>query len=158
MAKRRRRSRSDEDGIGEKVKSDKYRSDDSDTKAGRTRAERRKQYQKRQDLVLLGSMVIVILLIVASFFVYTQYFVENEKEKPMDIYTPPSNHSNPNGGSSSIYDFNTPQPADPLNSIVIMEVENYGSMVIELFDSKVPLTTSNFKNYVELWNLINYTV
>jgi cyclophilin family peptidyl-prolyl cis-trans isomerase len=149
MAKRRRRTRKDENGIGEKVKSDKYRSDEIDTKAGRTRAERRKQYQKRQDFVLLGSMVIVILIIVASFFVYTQYFVDDDTGKPMDIYTPPSNHSQPNGGSTSIYDFNPPQPQDPSNTIVIMEVENYGSMVIELFDNKVPITTSNFVKYVE---------
>jgi cyclophilin family peptidyl-prolyl cis-trans isomerase len=150
MAKRRRRSRDADGGVGEKVKSDKRRTDDEETKAGRTRAERRKQYQKRQDFILLGSMVIVVILIIASFFAYTTYFVEDDKTKPMDIYTPPSNNTNTNGGSStSIYDFDTPQPQDPSNTIVIMEVENYGSMVIELFDQRAPITTANFRNYVE---------
>ncbi|UCH89640.1 MAG: peptidylprolyl isomerase [Thermoplasmata archaeon] len=52
-------------------------------------------------------------------------------------------------GGESIYDFGEPKPTDPDNTVVIMEITNYGSIVIELYDSLAPQTVSNFIKYVD---------
>jgi cyclophilin family peptidyl-prolyl cis-trans isomerase len=48
-----------------------------------------------------------------------------------------------------LYKFTKPDPSDESNTVIVMEVEDYGSIVIELYDSKVPITVNNFLKYVE---------
>jgi cyclophilin family peptidyl-prolyl cis-trans isomerase len=155
MAKRRRRPRGDNDEETSTPSKSKYRPDsDLDTKSGKSRKERRAAYQRRQDLTLAVVFIVVIAGIIGGYIFFGDYFNPDDSpgsEAPK-YYEPPIN---PNGGpepnnDNTNYNFPTPVPEDdPSNTIVIMEIKNFGSLVIEMYDKKVPNTVDNFVKYVE---------
>ncbi|UCH87889.1 MAG: peptidylprolyl isomerase [Thermoplasmata archaeon] len=128
-------------------KAEKERGDfDKKLKSTKTREERRARYKRKQDFVLFGIMFILILAIVGGYVLANEYFLNGDSDSDsQDYYQIPSSP----GDSQSIYDFPTPNPSNPSNTVVVMEIRDYGSIVMELEDQKVPNTVANFKKYVQ---------
>jgi cyclophilin family peptidyl-prolyl cis-trans isomerase len=150
MARRRRRDiEEDEEDL------EKYRDDEDDRKSKGSRRRRREQYDRRQDFAMFVALIIIIFGILGGYFLYTTYLQGDEgDEEQFKTYTPPMNpvdpgNNNNNGGGSTIYEFPEPTPSDPTNTIVVMEIQDFGVIVMELYDSKVPTTVNNFKRYVQ---------
>jgi cyclophilin family peptidyl-prolyl cis-trans isomerase len=151
MARRRRRngrkrtSRSDKSGRYDNESSD----DDKDFKSTNlSREERRVRYERKKDFAIFGAMIIVIAGIIGGYFFVENYLGDDSSDsKDFDSYIIPTNNS-PNQPDNSIYDFPEPISSSPSNTIVVMEIRDYGSIVFELYDDKVPITVANFKRYV----------
>lgn len=141
MAKRRRRTTDDdEDRPRKKSKSEKGKSDDGTERRGsKLRDERRKAYQRRQDLTSLGVLIIIVLGILGGYYYYDRYYHSSSDGNDDNIWEPTINPDKPDNPN--------PNPNKP-NTLVKMEIRNYGTLTIELYDSIVPETVENFIHYV----------
>ena len=163
MARRRRRDKiEDDDEVAEKESSrDKYREDEAERKIKRSRRKRRESYDRRQDLAMFTVLIIIIAGIILGYFYYINYMPEDDDDiDDFNTYTPPINpddHNNggDNGGGSNgattIYDIPSGITAsDAGNTLAVIEIQDYGAMVIELYDSKMPITVANFVEYLNV--------
>ena len=97
MAKRRRSHGKKSGGRSKKRKQEGERGS-----GGRgTRDRARTQYERRQDIVMLGSLVIVILMIISGYFVYNNYFSDEEESAGDGIEDTSYNPNVPGNGGSS---------------------------------------------------------
>jgi peptidyl-prolyl cis-trans isomerase A (cyclophilin A) len=122
-----------------------YKEADEPKPSHRERLARTKS--KRTDLMVIVTAVIIIFAVIGVYFIYDQYLgphgeSSNESETPITPKPQPSN-----GVSYDIPDY---QASDPTNPIVIMEVRDYGVIVLELYQNKVSSTVQNFLDYVDM--------
>ncbi len=119
---------------------DEETNDDISLKTDRTRSK-----SKRNDLMVIAIAIIFILAVVGIYFVYYEYISpSNEGSGSNTPFTP---SPNPNSNPNNIPNFN---PSNPNNPIVIIDVKDYGPIVIELYENIVPMTVNNFLEYVRL--------
>ncbi|WP_455392850.1 peptidylprolyl isomerase [[Eubacterium] cellulosolvens] len=95
---------------------------------------------RRNDMLVISIAIIFIAAVTGGYFVYENYLKPTESEENGGELTP---------GPTDLYkipDFELLYPAD---SLVIMEITDYGSVVLELYRTKqVPITVENFLDYV----------
>jgi cyclophilin family peptidyl-prolyl cis-trans isomerase len=158
MAKRRRRF--DEKKIHRKDKRSRHRhkheeeKDDYEEKSHVERRPPKMSSQKKKDLSVIVSAIIVIVILAGGYIFYTNYydtyFGDNENGSNNSNNIIPNQPSN-NGGNGNGNDYyNVPnfQTSDPGNSVAIIEVRDYGVIVVELFSNKnVQGTVDNFLDY-----------
>jgi cyclophilin family peptidyl-prolyl cis-trans isomerase len=158
MAKRRRRY--DEKKIHRKDKRSRHghrRQEEKDVFKEESHVERRPpkiSSQKKKDMSVIISAIIVIVILAGGYIFYTNYydtyFGEDNDGSNDDNNIIPNQPSNGNGNGNGNDYYNVPsfQTSDPGNSVAIIEVKDYGVIVVELFNNKnVQVTVDNFLDY-----------
>ncbi|MCK5559580.1 MAG: peptidylprolyl isomerase [Thermoplasmata archaeon] len=109
------------------------------------RLERERARTKRNDLLVVAVSVIFIVAILGGYFVYDNYLKPEGSDENGGEPNPNPN-PNPNGNLYKVPDFTL---SDQANSVIVLEVKDYGAIVIEVYRTKqVPLTVDNFLEYV----------
>jgi cyclophilin family peptidyl-prolyl cis-trans isomerase len=154
MAKRRRR---DDDKKIHKKERQSHRDrrqhsgyDDDDGYSSFERRSPRRDSTKRRDLMVVLGSIIIIVMLSGGYIFYTNYYDTyfnsgDDNGNNNKIVPNPSN----NGNNNDYYDVPNFDLSDPLNPVVIIEVEDYGPIVCELYRNRnVVLTVDNFLDYV----------
>lgn len=94
--------------------------------------------RKRNDLMVISIAIIFIFSVLGGYMFYDIYLKQGD-ENGNGSYTPPTPINNGN-----IYKIPDYEVSNPQNPIIIMEIQDYGSVVIELFLDKAPITAKNF--------------
>lgn len=149
MAKRRRRTDDKKLSKHERQKRAEERSKKKDEEFDEPmvsrRLERQRARTKRNDLLVVAVAVIFIVAVLGGYFVFDNYLKSEGSDENGGEPNPNPNPS-PNGNLYKVPDFTL---SDQANSVVVLEVKDYGAIVIELYRTKqVPLTVDNFLEYV----------
>jgi cyclophilin family peptidyl-prolyl cis-trans isomerase len=156
MAKRRRRY--DEKKIHRKDKRSRHghrHDEEKDEFEDRNNLERRApkmSSQKKKDISVIISAIIVIVILAGGYifysYYYDTYFGENGNGPDNDNNIIPNPSPNNNGNGNNFYDvpnFNTQYQGNP---VAIIEVKDYGVIVVELYRNyDVDITVDNFLDY-----------
>ena len=166
MAKRRRRDSDKKLHKGEKHSRRRHRYDIDDNESDeysettRVAPERRMprfSNQRRKDLTVLLVAIICVIAVLGGYVLY--YFYgdlinfsnENDEEDTDIIPTPQPNDNNNNNNNNYVPKYEVPdfKLSMASNPVVVIEVTNYGAIVLELYNNKnVQLTVQNFLDYV----------
>ncbi len=158
MAKRRRRDDDKKIQKGKKHSHKRHRlgdgEDEDDEYTSRERKAPRMASQRRWDLSVMIGVVIVIVIILGGYLFYTNFFDsyfgtnENNNNGSNTNIVPNTNNNNNNGNSNSNYEIPAFSTSDSNNPVAIIEVRDYGVIVVELYQNKnVQITVDNFLNY-----------
>jgi len=108
---------------------------------------------RRNDILVVIVAIVFILAVIGVYIFYDQY-LEPESEEESNDYEPniiPNpNPNNNNGGDNTDYKIPDFETSNPQNPAVILEVRGYGSIVLELYQNKVPKTVQNFLDYIRM--------
>ena len=106
------------------------------------RHQRERVRSRRKDFMVIAIAVIFIFAVIGGYLVFNKYF-SPEEENNEEEYTPI-----PTPNPTDLYKIPSFTASNPSNSIVIIEVRDYGSIVVELYNSQVIRTVNNFLEYV----------
>ena len=145
MAKRRRRSDEKKLSKHERRKRaeerSKTRDEDYEEPVVTRRLELERARTRRNDLMVISVAVIFIIAVIGGYFLYNNYLKPEENNENGGTPTP--------SGDGNLYKVPDFTLSDPANGVVVMEVKDYGSVVIELYRTKqVQMTVENFLDYV----------
>lgn len=113
--------------------------DDFDPEARSTRSARlADSRRKRNDLMVISVAIIFIFSVLGGYLFYDNYLKPGD-ENGNGSYTPPTPKTN--GDIYKIPDFDRSNPQNP---VIIMEIQDHGSVVIELYMDMAPITAKNF--------------
>jgi cyclophilin family peptidyl-prolyl cis-trans isomerase len=132
MSKHERRTRS-------KMKQIEREEDDFEPELKSTRKARLADSRKRRNDLMVMSVAIIFIFSVLGGYLYYDNYLKPGDENGNGSYTPPIPKTN-----GDIYDIPNFEVSDPQNPVIIMELKNYGSVVIELYMNMAPITAKNF--------------
>ena len=108
---------------------------------------------RRNDIFVIVVAIVFILAVIGVYIFYDQYLESESGEESNDYepnIIPNPNPNNNNGGDNTDYKIPEFETSNPQNPVVILEVRGYGSIVLELYQHKVPKTVQNFLEYVRM--------
>ena len=158
MAKRRRRDDDKKIRKSNRIKhrkSMRYDTSDDESLEGSTSRERRAPRSRTgrgKDLFVLIGVIIVLAIITSGYIFYTNYYdtyfgTENENDGSNNNIVPNPNN-NVNGNDNTEYPVPSFQLSEDSNPVAIMEIRDYGVVVIELYrNSNAKMTVENFLDY-----------
>jgi cyclophilin family peptidyl-prolyl cis-trans isomerase len=132
------RDRSKRDKESDLLDEDFNSSDKSDRTMDRAQAR-----TKRNDMMVVAVAIIFIMAVIGSYFAYTNYLQPDESEEN-EIEIKPNPNGGPTGGLYDVPEFDV---MDQQNPVVVIEVKDYGPIVVELYEKQTPLTVNNFLVY-----------
>jgi cyclophilin family peptidyl-prolyl cis-trans isomerase len=108
---------------------------------------------KRRDIYVVVIALICIISIIGGYvfynFYYDEYFNPKSNEEPKEIIKQNGNNNNNNNNGNNYYDVPPFTASNPGNPIAILEVQDYGVIVLELYQNRnVHITVDNFLDYV----------
>ncbi len=112
---------------------------------------------KRRDISVIIVAIICIVSVIGGYLFYNYYNdIFNPESSSQDnndiIPTPQPNNNNNNDGNDDFYNVPSFSPLYPTNPIVVMEIREYGLIVIELYEhvEEIHDTVQNFLQYVQM--------
>lgn len=126
--------------------------EDSPKKSSNERRSPLRSDSRRKDLMVVIGAIIIIVILSGGYLFYTNYFDtyfnpgdENGDENNNNIVpNPPDNNNN----NQDYFDVPNFVLSDPVNPVAIIEIEDYGPVVCELYRNKnVVFTIDNFLDY-----------
>jgi len=160
MAKRRKRDDRRKRKKSERAASSKYGDSFDDDDIGKerpsfsTRPSRGRD--KRRDTTVLIVALISICALLGGYFFYTTYYDDffnpnNDNNNEPNIIPGNPDDIPDNGPDESDYPIPDFTPQYPSNPIVVIEVRNYGAIVLELYRNRDVLqTVDNFLDYARI--------
>ena len=106
------------------------------------RLERERSKTRRNDMIVISVAIIFIISVIGGYFFYENYYKSDENGS--------GNGFNPTPNPSDIYKVPSYTPSAPDNPIVVIEVKDYGAIVVELYNKEVPRTVDNFLQYARM--------
>jgi cyclophilin family peptidyl-prolyl cis-trans isomerase len=111
---------------------------------------------KRRDISVLGVAIICIVAVIGGYLFYNYYDdifnPESANQDNTDTIPTPQPNGNNNNGNDEEYEVPDFSPLYPSNPIVVMEIKEYGVIVIELYEhvGEIYDTIQNFLQYVQM--------
>lgn len=112
---------------------------------------------KRKDTSVIIVAIICIISVISGYLIYNYYddifnpqSESNGESINIKPNPQPNNNNNGNNNGNDNTDIPEFEPLYPSNPIIIVEVKDYGVIVIELYDhmGEIHITVSNFLEYV----------
>ncbi len=161
MAKRRRRQDEKKRHKGERHARREYLNRDRDNDLDGNKSMKKSYHTSRAsgthgtDSAVVIVAIVCIIAVMGGSFLYLNYDTifdpgSDSDDEPIDLDDNmdiiPNPNDKPDNNNNNIPPFT---PSNPANSIVIMEIKDYGVIVIELYENKdVGITVENFLQYV----------